>query len=121
MVKVYLSLKVSGKGSFFHLKIVYFHLAEPKTGSAIGNQLIFFFLVIRWSHYLVNIFLSLLSHPLPLPLPTRRQSYPQDGKTDGTETTANVHQKLFYHVLGTKQAEDILCGEFPDNPKWMDR
>ncbi|XP_071854374.1 prolyl endopeptidase-like [Apostichopus japonicus] len=46
-------------------------------------------------------------------------SYPQDGKTDGTETTANLHQKLFYHVLGTKQSEDILCGEFPDNPKWM--
>ncbi|XP_077990016.1 prolyl endopeptidase-like [Glandiceps talaboti] len=47
-------------------------------------------------------------------------TYPnQDGKTDGTETTANLHQKLCYHRLGTKQSEDVLCAEFPDNPKWM--
>ncbi|XP_055042481.2 prolyl endopeptidase [Misgurnus anguillicaudatus] len=47
-------------------------------------------------------------------------SYPkQEGKSDGTETSTNVHQKLFYHVLGTPQTEDILCAEFPDEPKWM--
>ncbi|KAJ8020559.1 Prolyl endopeptidase [Holothuria leucospilota] len=46
-------------------------------------------------------------------------SYPQEGKTDGTETTTNLHQKLFYHVLGTKQSDDVICAEFPDNPKWM--
>ncbi|KAM8953969.1 prolyl endopeptidase [Pelodytes ibericus] len=46
--------------------------------------------------------------------------YPkQDGKSDGTETSTNLHQKLFYHVLGTKQSEDILCAEFVDEPKWM--
>ncbi|WAR17955.1 PPCE-like protein [Mya arenaria] len=29
--------------------------------------------------------------------------YPEgDGKADGTETTSNLHQKLYYHVLGTK-------------------
>lgn len=37
----------------------------------------------------------------------------------GTETSSNLHQKLCYHVLGTDQSEDILCAEFPDEPKWM--
>ncbi|KAM5282853.1 prolyl endopeptidase isoform 2-T2 [Hipposideros larvatus] len=47
-------------------------------------------------------------------------SYPQqDGKSDGTETSSNLHQKLCYHVLGTDQSEDVLCAEFPDEPKWM--
>ncbi|EMP28994.1 Prolyl endopeptidase [Chelonia mydas] len=47
-------------------------------------------------------------------------SYPkQDGKSDGTETSTNVHQKLFYHFLGTDQSKDVLCAEFPDEPKWM--
>nr|1O6F_A Chain A, Prolyl endopeptidase [Sus scrofa] len=47
-------------------------------------------------------------------------AYPQqDGKSDGTETSTNLHQKLYYHVLGTDQSEDILCAEFPDEPKWM--
>ena len=29
------------------------------------------------------------------------------GKTDGSETTSNENHKLFYHLLGTKQSEDI--------------
>lgn len=46
--------------------------------------------------------------------------YPeQEGKSDGTETSTNLHQKLYYHVLGTDQSKDVLCAEFPDNPKWM--
>uniref|UniRef100_A0A7M4DXP4 Prolyl endopeptidase n=1 Tax=Crocodylus porosus TaxID=8502 RepID=A0A7M4DXP4_CROPO len=46
--------------------------------------------------------------------------YPkQDGKSDGTETSTNLHQQLFYHVLGTEQSKDVLCAEFPDEPKWM--
>uniref|UniRef100_A0A673ZVU6 Prolyl endopeptidase n=2 Tax=Salmo trutta TaxID=8032 RepID=A0A673ZVU6_SALTR len=47
-------------------------------------------------------------------------SYPkQEGKSDGTETSTNLHQKLYFHVLGTPQSQDCLCAEFPDHPKWM--
>jgi len=46
--------------------------------------------------------------------------YPEDeSKQDGTETNTNLHQKLYYHRLGTKQSEDVLVAEFPDHPKWM--
>ncbi|XP_060075593.1 prolyl endopeptidase-like [Ylistrum balloti] len=46
--------------------------------------------------------------------------YPnQEGKSDGTETTSNLNQKLYYHRLGTDQSEDVLVAEFTDNPKWM--
>ncbi|XP_062520515.1 prolyl endopeptidase-like [Corticium candelabrum] len=46
--------------------------------------------------------------------------YPESSsKSDGTETDINLNHKLYYHVVGTEQHEDILCCEFPDNPKWM--
>lgn len=35
----------------------------------------------------------------------------------GTDTESLKNQKLYYHVLGTSQAEDVMCVEFADNPK----
>ena len=44
-------------------------------------------------------------------------SYPQqDGKSDGTETSTNLHQKLCYHVLGTDQSKDVCVLSFPMSP-----
>ncbi|XP_066498602.1 prolyl endopeptidase-like [Hoplias malabaricus] len=62
------------------------------------------FSCLAWTHDAKGIFYN--SYP------------PQDGKADGTETTSNLNQKLFYHVIGTSQSEDVLVAEFPDNPKW---
>ena len=27
--------------------------------------------------------------------------------------------KVYYHLLGTEQAEDVLCYEMPDHPDWL--
>jgi prolyl oligopeptidase len=35
-----------------------------------------------------------------------------------TLTTENVNNKLYYHRLGTPQAEDVLVYERPDRPEW---
>jgi len=42
-----------------------------------------------------------------------------DIKAEGTETSSNINQKLFYHRIGTDQSEDVLVAEFPEQPKWM--
>uniref|UniRef100_A0A8B9JPS7 Prolyl endopeptidase n=1 Tax=Astyanax mexicanus TaxID=7994 RepID=A0A8B9JPS7_ASTMX len=62
------------------------------------------FSCLAWTHDAKGIFYN--CYPL------------QDGKADGTETTTNLNQKLYYHVIGTSQSQDILVAEFPDHPKW---
>ena len=37
----------------------------------------------------------------------------------GTDTGSLKNQKVYYHVLGSKQEEDVMCVEFPDNPKYL--
>ncbi|XP_065205684.1 prolyl endopeptidase-like [Planococcus citri] len=41
------------------------------------------------------------------------------GKADGSENDANKNKKLYYHVLGTEQSEDIVVAEFPNNPDYV--
>lgn len=40
-------------------------------------------------------------------------------RADGTETEANVHHMLWYHVLGTPQSSDVMCFDVPEQPKWL--
>lgn len=38
---------------------------------------------------------------------------------EGDLKEANVHQKVYYHRLGTPQSEDVLVYERPDEPQWI--
>ncbi|ODM87864.1 Prolyl endopeptidase [Orchesella cincta] len=62
------------------------------------------FTSLSWTHDNVGVFYGRYSD--------------QEGKTDGSETTSNENQKLYYHRLGTEQSEDVLVVDFPENPKW---
>ncbi|CAL8082960.1 unnamed protein product [Orchesella dallaii] len=62
------------------------------------------FTSLSWTHDNVGVFYGRYSD--------------QEGKTDGSETTSNENQKLYYHRLGTDQSEDVLVVDFPENPKW---
>ncbi|KAI5069491.1 hypothetical protein GOP47_0015792 [Adiantum capillus-veneris] len=37
----------------------------------------------------------------------------------GMETNINLNHQLYYHFMGTDQAEDILCWKDLGNPKWI--
>ncbi|KAG8183398.1 hypothetical protein JTE90_008300 [Oedothorax gibbosus] len=46
--------------------------------------------------------------------------YPDaDNNVDGSETTAQMNHKVFYHRIGTDQTEDVCCVQFPDHPDWL--
>jgi prolyl oligopeptidase len=45
---------------------------------------------------------------------TREQS--TEGGKAGSEVDTNLHQKVYYHKLGTSQEEDPLIFETPDEP-----
>lgn len=40
------------------------------------------------------------------------------GRSDGSETDRNEHQKLYYHRVGQTQSQDVLVAEFLDQPSW---
>jgi len=47
--------------------------------------------------------------------------FPDHESTEGSETEAVSHHKLYYHRLGTDQSQDILVAEFPEQPKYRIR
>lgn len=44
--------------------------------------------------------------------------YP-DGDTSGTETVSNTNHQVWYHALGTAQADDAFCFAAPEGPTWI--
>jgi len=59
---------------------------------------------IAWTHDNKGIFYSCYKH--------------SSGVT-GTEADSLKNQKMYYHVVGTPQDQDVLCVEFPDHPSWL--
>ncbi|ESR48525.1 hypothetical protein CICLE_v10000298mg [Citrus x clementina] len=68
----------------------------------------FKFSSIAWTHDSKGFFYS-------------RYPAPKEGKDmdAGTETDSNLYHEFYYHFLGTKQSEDILCWKDPEHPKYI--
>ncbi|KAK4753341.1 hypothetical protein SAY87_022139 [Trapa incisa] len=49
-----------------------------------------------------------------------RYPTPREGENvdAGTETDVNLYHEVYYHLLGTDQADDILCWKDSDHPKY---
>lgn len=60
---------------------------------------------ISWTHDHKGVFYSCYPHH-------------KDDDADGRNTKSHDLQKYMYHRLGTDQSEDIVCAEFPEEPKW---
>ena len=47
--------------------------------------------------------------------------YPDDvaGAASGTETVSNTNHQIWYHRLGTPQAQDAFCFATPEGPTWI--
>ena len=81
------------------------------------------FTSMAWTHDNKGFFYSVIIHRILfnkiLKIVFCLKSYPDHKeKSDGTETTANTHNKLFYHRINTEQSEDILVVQFKDEPNW---
>ncbi|KAM0746501.1 hypothetical protein T439DRAFT_344226 [Meredithblackwellia eburnea MCA 4105] len=51
--------------------------------------------------------------------PERKQHGSDSDDKAGTETDRDVNAAIYYHRLGTTQAEDVLVLEDPEHPEWM--
>lgn len=77
------------------------HFRSVKTGEDYPEELKFVkFGHAAWTHDNLGVFYT---------------RFPEvEGKSDGSETSQNRNQKIYYHKIGTPQSEDILCVEMGD-------
>ncbi|GAA6061153.1 hypothetical protein JCM10212_005739 [Sporobolomyces blumeae] len=51
--------------------------------------------------------------------PERKEHGGAEDDKAGTETDQDLYASLYYHRIGTSQAEDVLVHRDPDHPEWM--
>ncbi|XP_014275955.1 prolyl endopeptidase isoform X2 [Halyomorpha halys] len=81
------------------------HFRKVDTGEDFPEELKFVkFGQAAWTHDNIGVFYT---------------RFPEvEGKSDGSETSQNRNQKIYYHKVGTSQAEDILVVEL-DDPEYI--
>jgi prolyl oligopeptidase len=48
------------------------------------------------------------------------QRFPEPSTNSaGTETSQVLNQKMYYHIIGEEQSQDVLCYESPEHPDWL--